>query len=298
MRKPIGDDLKELDATFEVERATGGFDLLVESRGGATGGKPPRNTDYAAALARHLKRMGELGMVLSDIQIASRPAMKLPEAARRVDPGGFALPLELARVADPEALRLGIGRASAGFGNPKGIGGNPTKRLRLRVEWPDADRLSALEIEDVLARPAIRSAPTADPVELERRVRSAIRRLKAAKALGHRSAPSGQQHVPASSGMTTRYVRDPEVIAWVLYEAAGTCEQCGRSAPFSRDDGEPFLEVHHVRPLGEGGPDTTDNAAACCPNCHRRLHHGADRERLRLDLIARVRRILDYPPAP
>jgi len=28
------------------------------------------------------------------------------------------------------------------------------------------------------------------------------------------------------------------------------------------------IEVHHIVPQGEGGPDTEDNAAPLCPNCH------------------------------
>ena len=39
--------------------------------------------------------------------------------------------------------------------------------------------------------------------------------------------------------------------------------------------GVPLLETHHVRRLVDKGPDTTDNVAALCPNCHRELHYGA-----------------------
>ena len=30
----------------------------------------------------------------------------------------------------------------------------------------------------------------------------------------------------------------------------------------------PFVEVHHIKPQSEGGPDTLDNAAPLCPGCH------------------------------
>ena len=33
---------------------------------------------------------------------------------------------------------------------------------------------------------------------------------------------------------------------------------------------EPFVDVHHIVPQAEGGPDTDDNAAPLCRNCHRR----------------------------
>ncbi len=31
---------------------------------------------------------------------------------------------------------------------------------------------------------------------------------------------------------------------------------------------EHFIEVHHITPQELGGPDTLENAAPLCPNCH------------------------------
>jgi len=71
------------------------------------------------------------------------------------------------------------------------------------------------------------------------------------------------------------YRRNADVIVAVLNRAQGICERCGKNAPFFRkSDGTPFLEVHHRRQLADGGEDTTENALALCPNCHRELHHG------------------------
>ncbi len=69
--------------------------------------------------------------------------------------------------------------------------------------------------------------------------------------------------------------RNADVIVSVLNRANGICERCRKPAPFLRkSDGTPFLEVHHRTPLAEGGEDTTENALALCPNCHREVHHG------------------------
>jgi 5-methylcytosine-specific restriction protein A len=141
-------------------------------------------------------------------------------------------------------------------------------------------------------RPDLPEKPTADPEELADRVKRALQRMRPKKT----KPPKGQEKVSKISTSSERFVRDPEVIAWVLAEAAGVCENCGSHAPFKRLNGEPFLEVHHVRPLGEGGPDTTENAAACCPNCHRRLHFDEVKDGLRLALIASVKRLRDFPP--
>jgi len=71
------------------------------------------------------------------------------------------------------------------------------------------------------------------------------------------------------------FVRNPDVVAEVLIRAGGVCECCGFEAPFTKaSDGTPYLEVHHTKPLAEGGEDSVSNAEALCPNCHREKHYG------------------------
>ena len=76
---------------------------------------------------------------------------------------------------------------------------------------------------------------------------------------------------------STSFSRDPKVVAWVLKNSNGICESCNEPAPFTKPDGDFYLEVHHLRRLADGGSDTVTNAVAVCPNCHRRLHYGNDR---------------------
>lgn len=89
--------------------------------------------------------------------------------------------------------------------------------------------------------------------------------------------------------------RRASVIAFVLNEAKGRCECCDQPAPFLHAEGWPFLEVHHVRFLSQGGPDDASNAAALCPNCHRALHHGRFADASRAKLISSIPRLVDYP---
>lgn len=70
------------------------------------------------------------------------------------------------------------------------------------------------------------------------------------------------------------YFRNRAVVAEVRSRAQGVCEKCNKPAPFNKPDGTPFLEVHHKVRLADGGDDTSENAIAVCPNCHRQLHHG------------------------
>lgn len=88
------------------------------------------------------------------------------------------------------------------------------------------------------------------------------------------------------------FVRDATVVAYVLNEANGICECCGLPGPFKRDDGEQYLEIHHVKHLAAGGSDTTRNAIAACPNCHRELHFGAKKAELIEKLFANVDRLV------
>lgn len=74
---------------------------------------------------------------------------------------------------------------------------------------------------------------------------------------------------------TTAFARNPDVVAEVLIRARGNCELCHAAAPFSRrSDASPYLEVHHLIRLADGGEDAVSNAVAVCPNCHRREHFG------------------------
>lgn len=90
---------------------------------------------------------------------------------------------------------------------------------------------------------------------------------------------------------TTSYVRDPHVKAWVLVVADSQCECCDAQAPFITATGEPFLEVHHLRTLADGGSDTINNTVALCPNCHRELHYGANQVEKRDALYRKLSRL-------
>jgi 5-methylcytosine-specific restriction protein A len=106
------------------------------------------------------------------------------------------------------------------------------------------------------------------------------------------SKPQGSLRPEISSSAITKYQRDATVKAWVLQQANGKCESCGRSAPFNGSDGLPFLEVHHVRQLADSGSDTVTNAVALCPNCHREAHYGENSRTMVSRLYERVSRLV------
>ena len=97
---------------------------------------------------------------------------------------------------------------------------------------------------------------------------------------------------PADASRTrakrTVYERSRQIRAYVLARAKGRCEACGHAAPFLTLTGTPYLEPHHIRRLGDGGPDHPRHMAAVCPNCHREIHHGKQGRSLNERLQASV----------
>lgn len=106
-----------------------------------------------------------------------------------------------------------------------------------------------------------------------------------------RQKPVGNVRPQTTLTEVTQFSRDPAVKAWVLQEANGKCECCGQPAPFADPYGSPFLEVHHVRQLADGGADVISNTVAVCPNCHRELHYGSKAKALAKRLCNRIPRI-------
>ncbi|KTB57910.1 MULTISPECIES: HNH endonuclease [Pseudomonas] len=157
-------------------------------------------------------------------------------------------------------------------------GYKPAKNVGTGVEQRIRQALAAqgvFESED--------AAQTADEQTL-------IRRASKLQQQPFQKLPDGIANPQKVSTISTAFVRDPKVRAWVLKEANGICEGCGSNAPFEVD-GSPFLEVHHVKHLAQKGSDRTTNAVALCPNCHQRCHRSSDREAFTEELYSKVGRL-------
>lgn len=70
--------------------------------------------------------------------------------------------------------------------------------------------------------------------------------------------------------------RSDLIKTYALSRARGKCEGCECEAPFLKRNGQPYLEVHHIIELKNGGSDSPLNVTAICPNCHARVTHGFD----------------------
>jgi len=85
-------------------------------------------------------------------------------------------------------------------------------------------------------------------------------------------AGNAKRQVGTRDVSTTQFERDGFVSEWAKRRAKGICDLCEKPAPFTKTNGEPYLEVHHVVWLSKGGADTIQNTVALCPNCHRKMH--------------------------
>jgi len=105
----------------------------------------------------------------------------------------------------------------------------------------------------------------------------------------HTRAAAASGPAPRRIASRTEFLRNPYVVAAALLRARGGCEMpaCTREL-FTRPDGTPYLEVHHLVPLASDGPDTLSNVAALCPSCHREVHHGAHGARQTAAVLAHV----------
>jgi 5-methylcytosine-specific restriction enzyme A len=149
------------------------------------------------------------------------------------------------------------------------------------------DQIHALLREEGVVEAEL-AQPTAAPDVLEART-SRLRERRGLSLLDGK--PRGQLTPRRVAGASTQFVRDPLVRAWVLEATGGRCEACHTDAPFADSAGQPYLEVHHMVTLAEGGPDTVDNAVGLCPNCHRWLHLGHDRDEVKAGLYVLVKRL-------
>jgi 5-methylcytosine-specific restriction protein A len=141
----------------------------------------------------------------------------------------------------------------------------------------------AAEIEELIAQAEGKQFVPVAAFEIDARKEAKKKNL---------SKPEGNRRPTVMSSTITQYHRDPAVKAWVLQQAKGKCDSCEQPAPFNGSDGQPFLEVHHVRQLADNGSDTATNAVALCPNCHRELHYGENSRALLLRLYGRITRLV------
>lgn len=75
--------------------------------------------------------------------------------------------------------------------------------------------------------------------------------------------------------------RNPKISRLFKQSKKYICELCERK-PFIQQNGEPYAEADHIKPLGWEGPDSPDNLRCLCAQCHAVITHGSKEEKLKL----------------
>lgn len=138
-------------------------------------------------------------------------------------------------------------------------------------------------IEEILSR--LEQRPLDAKLIFDTKVNDLLKRKSIEKPDGNKNPKQRQANV-------LEYDRDPNVKAWVLKNSKGECEYCKKNAPFKTKEGNPYLEVHHVCRLSDGGSDTIQNTVALCPNCHKEIHYGEQKRDIQDKLYNTIDRLI------
>jgi hypothetical protein len=133
--------------------------------------------------------------------------------------------------------------------------------------------------------PAAKSEVQAEAEQLERQPLDDL----LARYAAQRGEPQRKKSGRPSTGVVRSrvYDRDPLVVAIAVKRANRKCEAAGcQYVAFLNAQGTPYVEVHHIVPLSEGGPDVIDNAACLCPAHHREVHVGQNGPKIAEQLAA------------
>lgn len=264
MPKIINDNGIILDCTFELGKDQNKHGLILHSRSGRN------NSQYNDGLEIILNRLKKLGFTFVDIFIISNELIKIFTQKQRqilIDNQSIFL-----NVDDINKLRKKIGSVQKDIKtNPKTKGGNPTKKILLfhpeinNKMWSNIANNTFQHIDNQ----TFESLYNSFEIEVELFLKQNII-----------EKPFGKNNPKKQSVSTLYYERDPKVKAWVLKNSNGKCGLCKKQAPFLNKNNIPYLEVHHIKSLSEGGEDTIENTIAVCPNCHRALHFSKDKKLL------------------
>lgn len=141
----------------------------------------------------------------------------------------------------------------------------------------DGNIRKAIEFELVPAENYKDQQPVEDDkLDLSDKSLSELRKIAADAPEGYKTVQERQKVIR---------IRSAAVKEYALKRANGICECCNKEAPFNKPNGEPYLEVHHINRLSDGGPDKPEWVAAVCPNCHGEAHHGENKKTVKEKLL-------------
>lgn len=275
--KAISDAGKIIDAEFSVERTTGGFDIVIESRSGKSASASKRNPDYEKLFELVLIRASNFDCSLAGAWVETGHTTHLSPEERALTPPDLAYPVVLSQVPDLRALRIAVaGRQGAIGRQPGALGpGNRNKRVRLsfaaaaKTEQEYAIAIVEGDLspfDGMLGDTGLPSPKSPKAWDLE-----ALRKLLARYDT---AAPRVRKAV------SRRIERGPigDMMKEVHNRHCQICSALDFLMPtFLNKSGVTYVEAHHVVPVSSGtaGALRAENVLVVCPMHHRELHSGA-----------------------
>lgn len=182
----------------------------------------------------------------------------------------------LSAVADTESRGIIENRMEGGHNKVRSAGIDALESLSESSEKPSTQLESGSAAETSKSDQNELETAVGQPINASIGERSDLTELRDRAEDAARKNPVREQVTSTSS----QYYRSNPIKEYAKERANGVCECCGEPAPFDDEDGEPYLEVHHVDELGEGGADHPDRVAAVCPTCHSHIHYSDGGEEL------------------
>lgn len=137
-----------------------------------------------------------------------------------------------------------------------------------RLPWPfDPVATAAATVAAPPPSPALPSSPSVQPAKGRRR--RDVPETELLEALFENDVA----RTTTRTKVVRNVIKRNKVAAQKLKLLYGKCQISGTDYVFDRTSGGPYLEAHHLVPLGEGGSDTAHNLIVVSAHIHRMLHY-------------------------
>jgi hypothetical protein len=235
-----GPDGSPLKSTATISQDGTDWLVVLESRSGGSGGRPPRNPEYDKGLLVLLQRIADADGAIVDatVEPSNGQIRNLPIEEKRLRGDGLTFPIR-PQEHDLDSLRLSLMRAQRSIGlRPTSSNSNPWRRIQFRVRFPLSAPANE-NTEDFLL------APAAGPLSHTELLLSANALDESGEFAPH-DTTDARQRVLAS---IARRQGQPEFRRLLILAYASRCAISGCKA-------EPALEAAHIVPYR--GPATND----------------------------------------
>ena len=264
-----------LDAEFRAWLTSSGFDIVMESRGGSTAQRPPRNPDYNEVLRLVLERVSQIDATIRVATVDSARTRVLPAADRTIRSDSLQYPITVRRGTDFESLRRDLTKPQATIGRVPGAKGpgNMSKRIRISFDWYWRS-LPIEDLEQLLVEGKLDERIPANEEPDQPEGSGILNKWNQKVALYEGASPETTERLMKS-------IERGNVGELVKKMSGYRCQVCKaigmEMLAFRTKAGNTYVEAHHVVPvsLGKTGTLSPRNVISVCASHHREMHYGA-----------------------